>query len=196
MDQSRKLTVREFASRCQVAYRRLKYIAAGVIGTIEGSEDIVQQAFTIGVEKDLEFENEAQLVGWMAGVVRRCALNQRRKVNRRKTTATDPIVLTNVESGTFESDSERNRTISLNPTQTSFDDQVIHALMQLSAESRTCLLLRTVEQLSYKEISELMEIPEGTALSLVHRSRKKLRHLLMSTHHAASFQSALQENHV
>ena len=167
-----------------------------MIGTSEGAEDVVQQAFAIGVEKNLKFENEAQLVGWMAGVVRRCALNQRRKTNRRKTTATDPVVLANVECGTYETNTERNRVISLSATQTSFDDQVMHALMQLSPESRACLLLRTVEQLSYKEISALMKIPEGTALSLVHRSRKKLRMLLENTHHSARQTSNLQESHV
>lgn len=59
-----------------------------------------------------------------------------------------------------------------------FDDQVLSALQQLSAEARACLLLRTVEQLSYRDISKLMHIPEGTAMSHVHRSRLKLRQLL------------------
>ena len=174
---SGKLSIREFSGRCSGTYRHLCYVAAGIIGKTDGAEDIVQQAFAIAVEKDLRFESEAQLVAWLSGVVRHCALNYRRKLQRRKTQPTDPIVLSNVEENK-SSELEHIEALHLSATQTSFDDNVINALMQLTPESRSCLLLRTVEQLSYKEISKLMNIPEGTALSMVHRSRKKLRQLL------------------
>jgi RNA polymerase sigma-70 factor (ECF subfamily) len=41
--------------------------------------------------------------------------------------------------------------------------------------ARACLLLRTLEGLEYAEISRLLEIPEGTAMSHVHRTRRYLR---------------------
>jgi RNA polymerase sigma-70 factor (ECF subfamily) len=131
----------------------------------------------IAVEKDLRFEAEGQLVAWLSGVVRHCALNHRRKRQRRKTQATDPVVLTNVE-GSEPTEIQHQDALHLTDSQTSFDDEVVNALMQLTPEARACLLLRSIEQLSYKEISQLMDMPEGTALSLVHRSRKKLRQLL------------------
>jgi DNA-directed RNA polymerase specialized sigma24 family protein len=40
------------------------------------------------------------------------------------------------------------------------------------------LLLRTVEKLSYAEIAALMDMPEGTAMSHVHRSKMALRERL------------------
>ena len=52
-----------------------------------------------------------------------------------------------------------------------FDDQVWQALCKLQPEIRSCLLLRTVHQLSFAEIAELQGIPEGTAMSRVHRAR-------------------------
>jgi len=85
-----------------------------------------------------------------------------------------------VETAT-EKDSPVDRgTGELNPLQSSFDDRVQLALEQIAPNARSCLLLKTVEELSYKEISELMDIPEGTAMNLVHRSKKKLRELLAS----------------
>lgn len=170
------------------------YVAAGIIGQPDGSEDIVQQAFAIGVEKDLKFESEPQLVAWLAGVVRRCALNDRRKYQRRKTTATDPVILTNVESGHADTERRNRDAIHLSEDQMSFDDEVVHALKQLTPESRACLLLRTIEQLSYKEISELMEVPEGTALSMVHRSRKKLRELLANRDSSSRNNEKVEDN--
>lgn len=158
-------------------------MAAGVIGKSEGAEDIVQQAFAIAVEKDLRYESDAQLVAWLAGVVRHCALNHRRKLQRRKTQATDPVLLSSVEVDET-SEVDHIEALELAETQTSFDDDVVNALMQLTPESRSCLLLRTIEQLSYKEISKLMDIPEGTALSMVHRSKKKLRQILVEKREA------------
>jgi RNA polymerase sigma-70 factor (ECF subfamily) len=61
------------------------------------------------------------------------------------------------------------------PDQASFDDKLAAALQELSDEARSCLLLRIVEQLSYAEISALLNIPEGTAMSHVHRSKAALR---------------------
>jgi len=63
----------------------------------------------------------------------------------------------------------------LKPEQEAFDDKVLTALMQLSSVARAALLLRTVLELSYTEIAETLDIPAGTAMSHVHRSRKLLR---------------------
>ncbi len=59
-----------------------------------------------------------------------------------------------------------------------FDDRLLGALKTLGETPRACLLLRTVEEMSYREISEILGIPEGTAMSHVHRTRQALRERL------------------
>jgi RNA polymerase sigma-70 factor, ECF subfamily len=54
------------------------------------------------------------------------------------------------------------------------------ALQRLSPDARCCLLLRTIQKLSYIEIAEIMQIPAGTAMSHVHRSKSELRNKLRS----------------
>ena len=66
----------------------------------------------------------------------------------------------------------------LHEAQTEFDDHVVRALESLGDVPRSCLLLRTVAELSYVEISACMQIPEGTAMSHVSRSKARLRRLL------------------
>jgi RNA polymerase sigma factor (sigma-70 family) len=66
----------------------------------------------------------------------------------------------------------------LPPDQEHFDDRVMRALRSVNEVARACLLLRTLEGLSYSEISRLLEIPEGTAMSHVHRTRMHLRECL------------------
>jgi len=58
------------------------------------------------------------------------------------------------------------------------DDRLVAALEQLGDDERQCLLLRLLEDFSYKEIASMMSIPLGTAMSHVYRARKKLRQTL------------------
>jgi RNA polymerase sigma-70 factor (ECF subfamily) len=55
-----------------------------------------------------------------------------------------------------------------------FDDHVLRALGALEETPRACLLLRVINELSYKEIGRALDIPEGTAMSHVFRARRYL----------------------
>ncbi len=63
---------------------------------------------------------------------------------------------------------------SLPADQTSFDDEVLAALDNLEATARACLLLRVVLDMPYAEISRILDLPAGTAMSHVHRARRVL----------------------
>ena len=52
------------------------------------------------------------------------------------------------------------------------------ALQKLPEEQRQIVVLREVQGLSYREISEVMDIPEGTVMSRLYYARKKLQKLL------------------
>lgn len=54
-------------------------------------------------------------------------------------------------------------------------DELYRAMKLLSTAQRTCLLLRSVERFSYKEIADIMEIPVGTVMTHLSRGRAKLR---------------------
>src|ERR1700755_2173588 len=52
------------------------------------------------------------------------------------------------------------------------------ALEQLPDDHRTVVILADVEELSYKEIAEVMGCPIGTVMSRLHRARKALQERL------------------
>jgi DNA-directed RNA polymerase specialized sigma24 family protein len=54
-------------------------------------------------------------------------------------------------------------------------DEVVRALRKLKTAERSCILLRGVEEFSYKEIAEILEIPVGTVMTHLARGRAKLR---------------------
>ena len=50
-------------------------------------------------------------------------------------------------------------------------------LGQMPGELRTTLVLREIEQLSYEEVAEAMQVPIGTVRSRLHTAREKFRKL-------------------
>lgn len=178
---ARSTPAREYVVDCGAEHNRMKYIAAGVIGKMADAEDVVQQAYSIAIEKNQSFDTREQFLGWLAGIVKYCALNVRRKRTRRKTSSVDPTEIQNfvVDSKVTENTSKIDGR-DLETLKDSFDDDVMRALENISEDARTCMLLRSVENLSYKEIAGLMKIPEGTAMSMVHRARTSLRRDLAS----------------
>jgi len=58
------------------------------------------------------------------------------------------------------------------------NEDLAHALQQLTPELRTVLTLWAVDELSYKEIADVVGVPIGTVMSRLHRARQKLREIL------------------
>jgi RNA polymerase sigma-70 factor, ECF subfamily len=58
------------------------------------------------------------------------------------------------------------------------DDEVKNALEELPESFRIPVLLSDVEEFSYKEIAEMLDIPIGTVMSRLHRGRKLMQKLL------------------
>lgn len=59
-------------------------------------------------------------------------------------------------------------------------DLVEHGLARLDPELRSIFLLREIEELSYREIAETLDIPEGTVGSRLNRARRELKEHLVN----------------
>ena len=71
------------------------------------------------------------------------------------------------------------------PDRAAEGDQALHAiedaLMHISAELRTVVVLRHIAQMSYQDIAQALDLPEKTVKSRLHSARERLReHLLQS----------------
>ena len=58
-------------------------------------------------------------------------------------------------------------------------DEIQIAMRKLSTMERSCLLLKVMQNFSYKEIASILEIPFGTVMTHLSRGRAKLRKELM-----------------
>jgi len=160
------LTPAEFAAGFRESSRVLWCVAAGVLGDRAQAEDVLQEAAVTALNKLDTFRPGTSFVAWMSQTVRFVALNHRRKRERRRQAlqreGRDPL---------------RDRADAM-PTDAGFDDAVQQALDTLPETARTCLLLKTVMELEYAEIADVLGIPAGTAMSHVSRARSRMAKLL------------------
>lgn len=177
------LSLDQFAARFERAAPVLWCVAAGVLGTRDGAEDVVQDAALLAMARLATFRADSDFTAWMAKIVRYTALNQLRR-DRRAPASLDlehpdpaaPVARTPMVS-------ERGALLS---DQADLDDEVLRSLEGLRETQRTCLLLRTVLDMSYGEIGAMLGIPQGTAMSHVHRARQRLVDQLRRAPTAAS----------
>ena len=59
--------------------------------------------------------------------------------------------------------------------------KIQQALAQLSPELREAVILRDLEDMDYKEIAQVLRVPEGTVKSRISRGRGELARLLKRT---------------
>lgn len=174
-----RLSRDEFARDFERVRPRLVCLAAAVLGTPHGAEDVVQEAALVALDKLDQFEPGTRLEAWLARIVRLVALNHGRERARARARSGGAAVETLGASGHAAESGVR-------PLALDFDDRLMRALGALGETARAALLLRTVLELDYREISALLEIPEGTAMSHVFRAREALRRALTDADTRAS----------
>jgi RNA polymerase sigma-70 factor (ECF subfamily) len=177
----RRLSPAEFAREFEGASRALWCIAAAITGDRSRAEDVVQEAALAALQKLDDFEAGTSFLAWMGRFVRYTALNDAR---RNRTRAAAPIDAVDVAQPRGSTGPESDRAVAISgefsARSGAFDDQVLRALHQLDETARACLLLRTVHDMPYRQISLLLDVPEGTAMSHVHRARQAMRQRLVS----------------
>jgi len=114
---------------------------------------------------------------WLLAIVRNTFYTWLRKNRPEKTVEIDDETL-DIEAASANAE-------TVNP-QFADADAVRRAIAELPVEFREIVILREMEGFSYKEIAELAEVPIGTVMSRLARSRKLLQKSL-----AAAFNPAV-----
>ena len=188
------LDVESFTALLKDCYQRCWLIAMAVTGDRTEADDVVQEASLVALRKLADFSEGTNFAAWISQIVRLIALNHAKK-SRKTIVVTDPAAIDRDATLMGTSAEARRDSIALDGRlseyQADFDDEVLSALRGIGDVPRACLLLRVVHELSYGEIAETLQIPEGTAMSHVHRAKQSLRQQLRSTH----VQSAKSANH-
>jgi RNA polymerase sigma-70 factor (ECF subfamily) len=169
MDDDRKLLERflagdESAFESIVVHHEatLRRLAYGVLRDAALAEDVAQETFLTAHRRARSYRGEGSVKSWLC----RIALNRARDELRRRKRRPE----TQLPDG-LESTAEPQR-----GAEARWD--LSWALSKLRAEHRIALLLREVEGMGYREISETLGWPLGTVQTRVHRARLELRQAL------------------
>ncbi|MFO0838620.1 MAG: RNA polymerase sigma factor [Phycisphaerae bacterium] len=182
----------EFGELFRKSHRTLWLIAVGVVHDRTLADDVLQEAALVALGKVREFQAGSNFTAWMASIVRFVALNKGRKERKRRSASLDHAAEQPATSARDDLGPETARRArgELPPDQQMFDDGVMRALGEVGETARACLLLRTIDDMEYSEIAALLDIPAGTAMSHVHRTRQLLRERLVREQTAASGDAA------
>ncbi|MBX9737025.1 MAG: sigma-70 family RNA polymerase sigma factor [Phycisphaerales bacterium] len=158
------IQAREFWQRFESARQKLWLVAAGVMGQAADADDVVQEASLVGVAKFGEFAPGTNFEAWMAQITRLTALNMLRRRDRHRGSGEPDLQSLNLV-----------RTAHGAPAAQELSPNVRRELESLDETARLCVLLRIVGEMPYAKISAILQIPEGTAMSHVHRATRSLR---------------------
>ncbi len=132
------------------------------------ADDVVQEAFLRALKYFGGFRGEAdQSCAWLLAIVR----NTTHTWQRRHRTAASAAEFDETVHSEAIADEHPGSALSRSDSR----ETLAAALERLPPEFREVIVLREVEGLSYKEISEVVDVPVGTVMSRLSRARKRLQ---------------------
>jgi RNA polymerase sigma-70 factor, ECF subfamily len=143
------------------------------------AEDLVQETYLRAYRSYATFEEGTNLRAWLFRILTNTFINTYRAKQRRPQETDlgdteDLYLYKNVRNIDPSSRSAEDTLFELFT-----DDEVKAALESLPDNFRMPVLLADVEEFSYKEIAEMLDIPIGTVMSRLHRGRKAMQKQLV-----------------
>ena len=144
------------------------------VNDLDLAEDLVQDTLLkLYTHKD-SYQEIAKFSTWLYTIAANLARTELRKKKRRKTFSVTELSREDREFIIASSDVDPSQDFSSQY----FDKSVQRALAELPDDFKTIIILRDIQELSYDEISKIVEVPLGTVKSRINRGRVKLQQLL------------------
>lgn len=145
-----------------------------------GAEEVVQDAFVRLVQSAGEFKHEARFSTWMFTIVRNLCIDQLRKRALRKHPSLDEAKRSDEGDGPTlgEQTADTRADVERGAVSTEIRERVLAAVDQLPDEQREVFLMREVSNLPFKEIAEIVGIPENTVKSRMRYALERLQEAL------------------
>ena len=146
---------------------RLRRFARALARDAADADDLTQTALERALKSRSRWQEGTRMGSWMMKIMRNCWIDEARSRSRR--------------SRTFEPEEAGFDAAPAAPSEVervADTDEVGRAMNLLPPEQREAVALVLVEGLSYREASDLLDIPIGTLTSRLNRGRKALARTL------------------
>lgn len=154
--------------------RRIFNLAYRFTSSVEAAEDLTQEVF-VRIYKTLgQYDpKQGNLSNWLMRLARNLIIDDYRHRQRNPQ---------NSMADTVDKHSFHLRAVGTSAQKEverrELRNQVQEGIDKLPPDLRTCVILRDIEELSYREIVDLLAIPEGTVKSRINRGRIELAKIL------------------
>ena len=153
---------------------RLMTFVFRFVGDMESSEDIVQDTMIKVYTHKHYYKEIAKFSTWIYTIAGNLAKTELRKRKRRKVTLLSQM---NTDDRKYEIPSTELQSEDI--VQGEYTERYIQkAILQLPLHFRTVVILRDIQELSYEEISNIVNVPLGTVKSRINRARLQLQQTL------------------
>jgi RNA polymerase sigma-70 factor (ECF subfamily) len=162
-------------------HRRIYAICYRFTGSGTDAEDLTQEVFFKLYRNLSSFDvQKGSFQTWITTLARNLLVDHFRRTRLDRASDSLDATFDGAEDGPTMAD----RLADTHPSQEShvagleLKVQIQNALKQLSPELREAVILRDLEDMDYKEIAQVLRIPEGTVKSRISRGRGELAKLL------------------
>ncbi|PTX55192.1 RNA polymerase ECF family sigma subunit [Melghirimyces profundicolus] len=167
----RKSMTDEFLERLQEHRRYLYHIAYRLTGNTEDAKDLMQETLWQAHRKSNKYVYEKSLKAWLRTMMTNRFRDQKRKKSLKMVALEDAFIQS-------EPPHSVNVSVEEQVEQRMMLEQVKDEIRDLPEIYRRVVVLRHFRGYSYSEISEALDIPEGTVKTQLFRARKMLKERL------------------
>ena len=162
-------------------HRRIYAICYRFTGSSTDAEDLTQDVFLKLYRNLASFDvQKGSFQTWITTLARNLLVDHFRRTRMERVSDSLDASFDGEESSPTMADRLADKRPSQEQQVAGFElkSQIQNALKQLSPELREAVILRDLEDMDYKEIAQVLHIPEGTVKSRISRGRGELARLL------------------
>lgn len=147
---------------------QLRRYAYGLTGSIDKGDDLLQDSIVKILSMNKNMNHIENLSAYFYKIISNDWKDKLKKRN-----------IESLDIDNFSNTLQLNNNDIVEEIDLKRKNKKIHELInQLTDNLKSTFLLATIEEKSYKEISEILEIPLGTVMSRLNEARKKLKDLI------------------
>ncbi|EST10301.1 RNA polymerase sigma factor SigW [Sporolactobacillus laevolacticus] len=181
MDQKEKRLIKKVKKGDQQAFAELvdRYknsvfaICFRMVGNTQEAEDLSQEAFIRAYNHIDQYDHERKFSTWLFRIATNLSIDFLR---RRKTSVSLDAVVPGTEGLSLNTILPDNGELPDEQMVRRENEEMVQSeIKKLPEKYRSAVVLKYIEDLSLKEISDIMDIPVGTVKTRIHRGREMLR---------------------
>ncbi|MFA6470087.1 MAG: sigma-70 family RNA polymerase sigma factor [Bacteroidota bacterium] len=142
----------------------------------DDAKDIIQDTYLKAYRFIDKYQHDTNAKAWLFRILKNSFINNYRKSSR----TPEQVEYNEVEEfvDLMKDETAPATDMRKDIYDNMLGDDVVRVLESLNEEFRTIIILSDLEELTYEEIAEILEIPLGTVRSRLHRARKVMQEKL------------------